>query len=462
MNLLLACLILLACSSKESDPVFELELLSASRVSDFQGAELESPVQARIVDQEGNPQAGIEISAAIIAGDGGIESMSTQSNDHGIVEINWRLGQEVLQTLALWIKVRPEARVEVSAQTKYVYQQPTQDQDGWEIGNLDFLSESGREQLLNGIDVLRRGDFPEVHSVLVIHKGKLVLESYYSGKDSNGNFIEWDRFKRHEIQSASKSYRSMLLGIAIEQGFIQNEHELLYTFFPEIEDTQDAELKKTITLDHVLTMSSGFEWDEWNFPFGHASNTLSQMYSKPLSQQTPFVLGLPMRDEPGTVFVYSTGTSRMISDIVEKAIDTDVVTFIQTYYSSVVEDFSPSGKYGAQMTPREMAKWGQVYLNKGTWKGQRIVSESWVEKSKTKRFDVNGRGYGFQWWINTYSTPNNSYNSYNAGGNGGQYVMIFEELDMVVVFTGGNFGLSRMSDVLNRWMVDYLLTAFGK
>ncbi|UCE92905.1 MAG: hypothetical protein JSV73_08760, partial [Flavobacteriaceae bacterium] len=96
----------------------------------------------------------------------------------------------------------------------------------------------------------------------------------------------------------------------------------------------------------------------------------------------------------------------------------------------------------AKKLPRDMLKLGMIYLNNGKWKEEQIISENWVQKSLQPQFDVPevGARYGYQWWIRNLNTSNSSYKCQYASGNGGQFIMIVKELNLVVVFTGGNFG----------------------
>ncbi|MBO3700638.1 serine hydrolase [Roseivirga sp. E12] len=451
---------LLSCS-ESSSPEYRIELVSQGNVLGFQGATLPQPIIAKVVSESGEAQSGIDVIPFVKNGGGFIESASTTSDANGLVTVNWQLGEALSQGLQISLKDNSKVFVTVTARAKYSYKQPATEQDGWIIGDVEELSDEQRSLIFNGIDRLRNDEFPEVHSVVVMHKRKLVLEEYYDGTDSNGNFIEWDRFTKHEIQSASKSFRSMLVGIAIEKGFVEGVDVPFYSFFPAFDNLKDEEQKGEITLDHVLTMSAGFDWDEWSFPFGHASNNLSTMYAMPSSQWVPYVLGLPMKYVPGSTFAYSTGTSLMLANVISNSIDTDLRSFTREYYSDLVEGTPVNDPNGNRMTPREMAKMGYLYLYDGKWKDNQVVSTDWIEKSITPRFEnINtSGGYGYQWWLKTFSTSKKGYDCYYASGNGGQFVVVNKELDLVVVFTGGNFGSAQMFDILN-WMEDHIFSAY--
>ena len=460
--LALPMLVMFSCGSDEETPVYEIEIVSGTDQVGFQRSTLPEPVVVKVVDQNGKAQSNVEMSAFVVSGGGTIENFSSKSASDGLVEVNWTLGEELEQQIRISLLKQNAVNVTVNYQTKYAYKTPEQDDDGWLIGDLDVLSAESKTVLFEGIDELRRGEYPEVHSVVIMHDKKLLLEHYFPGNTSNGVLTNWDRFTKHEIQSVSKSFRSMLTGIAIEKGFISGVDVPVFSFFPEHANLNDEATKDDITLEHFLTMSAGFAWDEWSFPFSDNRNNLGVMYSMPSSQWVPYVLGLPMQNAPGSTFAYSTGTSLMLSNIITKAVNGNMTGFTKQYYSDLVEGTPTNNPNGATMTPREMAKLGYIYLYDGKWKDNQVISTDWINKSIQVRFPQahpSAGGYGYQWWLRTFRTTNNLYNSFYASGNGGQFIVVNKELDLVVVFTGGNFGSIQMEAVLG-WMEDHVLSAF--
>ncbi len=458
----LILLIVASCSDSPSVE-YQLSIISGNSQSTIQGHSLPKPIVIKITDANQNPQKGVEVAVAVFEGGGVIEGFNGLSDDQGLIRIQWKLGEEVIQKSRLSIVSVPSVNTELQAFTNYRYSIPPRDQDGWEVGPLDFLNSDTKDLLFKGIDRLRAGDYPEVHSVLLMHNRKLVLEEYYSGRNLDGELVDWDRFTPHTLQSASKSFRSMLVGIAIDKGIIENVDVPFYSFFPEHSDLNDDDLKDDITLEHVLTMSSGLDWEEWAYPKGHPKHNLSAMYAKPRSQWIPYVLGLPMRDVPGSRFTYNTGASLMLDDVVSNSLDegTDLTKFAEDNFFSMVEE-EGDYPYITTMTSRRMMKLGYVYHYDGKWKDNQIISTEWIEKSTRARFPlINSQdgGYGYQWWIRDFVTPEKTYRCFYASGNGGQFIVVNKELDLVVVFTGGNHGLDRMYNILN-WMEDYVFTAF--
>lgn len=317
--------------------------------------------------------------------------------------------------------------------------EPPDDNDGWEVGSLD-LPQSKINYLLEGIDKVKHNEFGEMHSFLIVHNRKLVVEEYFPGVTSYGHHLNFDRFTKHEVQSAGKSFRSAMVGIAIDKGFIGGVDDKVFSFFPEYQDLATP-AKDEITLEDMLTMSSGLQWDEG---IEDASNNLSIMYGKPYVEWLGYVLGQPLAHEPGSTYVYNTGGSILLNNIIIKSIPTSFQSFLTTYYANLVESTEIPGvgsPQGDLTTPRDMAKLGYVFLYDGKWKDTQVISPAWIEASTQVRFQFdNNRGYGYQWWTRKLQSATKQYDVFYAHGNGGQFIMIIKSLDLVIVSTAGNFG----------------------
>ena len=184
------------------------------------------------------------------------------------------------------------------------------------------------------------------------------------------------------------------------------------------------------------------------------------MYSQPRNTWVPYVLSRPMAFEPGTTFVYNTGASIMLQDMLVNSLDMPLAEFNRTYYTNLVEGTASTNPSAVAMTPRDMARMGQLFVNEGKWKNNQVVSPEWIERSVTPEFiaaSSSGGDYGYQWWSRDFS--NGKHHAWMAQGNGGQYVLVFKDLDLVVVSTGGNFGSSDMFNIY-RWIERYVLRAF--
>lgn len=421
-----------------------VKALSGSGQTARQSETLQNPVILVVEDPAGVRQVGVDVSGEIVEGGGELSETRLQTDADGKVSFQWTLGQEYNNTARF---TAGDASTRVSAVARYRYFRPANDQDGWETAALD---EAAAAPLFSVIDGVRSGLWKNIHSVLIARGGELVFETYFPGRNSNGQAVNWSRFTPHEVQSASKSYRSALIGMAIDQGLISGVDEPLSTFFPD-HSQQFKDGKESITLENVLTMSSGLEWDETGAAAGNTTNSLSQMYQTPASNWTGFVLTKPLQYSPGSTFVYNTGASIMLNDILARGTGIQVADFVREHMATPLESANLPGvgnPLGASTRPRDMLKLGQVYLTRGMWKNTRVLSERWIDESLTERFQFNsGLGYGYQWWMRTLNTDTATYRVQYAAGNGGQYIILVRELDLVIVSTGGNFGSSLMDQI---------------
>ena len=353
-------------------------------------------------------------------------------------------------------------KFDVSSQ--YTYRPPENINDGFDVGSLDEVNINRRlvEQAVNEI---YSGRYKEVHSMLVYKDNKLVLEEYFQGHKyqwdaprHHGEWVTWDRNMLHGLKSATKSITSACIGIAIDQGFIESVHQSIFDYLPDHKHL-GTDGKDKITIEHLLTMTSGLEWDEWHAPLSSAKNDIVGIWFQDKDPVT-FILERPLVNEPGTSYTYSGGNMIVLGEIIRYATKMNIDEFSIKYLfeplgvdSSLWELQFENGviETGGSLaiTPRDMAKIGVTFLNKGVWNGKRIISEQWVEKSATSfpgnsginiPGEPSGRnGYSYSWWIKTFSVHGKKIDMYSAGGWGGQHIMVLPELNTVIVFTGGNY-----------------------
>lgn len=272
-----------------------------------------------------------------------------------------------------------------------------------------------------------------IDSLLVARHGYLVFEEYPR---------QYDNESRHIIHSCTKSYTSALVGIAIEQGFINSTDDRLVDLLPNRTMVNLDARKEAITLEHLLTMTSGLEWDEWTHPY--TSNLNSHYLMWTAGNQIQYILDQPMIADPGEVWTYNSGGSHLLGAIITEATGRTLLDFalenlfaplgISQYDISWPRDnqgyYLASG--GASMIPLDMLKFAYLYLNNGTWDGEQIVPSDWVQlSSETLIAFTDYSGYSYQWW--TY--PTDIVNVYAAVGYQGQFIFVVPELDLVVVFT---------------------------
>jgi CubicO group peptidase (beta-lactamase class C family) len=271
-----------------------------------------------------------------------------------------------------------------------------------------------------------------LHSLLIIRNGYLVTEAYFSPYQPD---------TPQNIYSCTKSFTSALIGIAMDKGYIRSVDQPLLSFFPDRTIANLDPRKRAITLENLLAMSSGLDWPEWSSIFSDPVNPIWQMYHSPDAVQ--FVLDQPMQTDPGKLFNYNTGGSNLLSAIIEKTTGMNSLAFARANLfepigiSNVFWYRDQNGIYrggeGLRLTPRDMAKFGYLYLNRGVWDGRQIIPAAWVDTSttdhiSTKRQSFAGDQYGYQWWL-----PASGF--YAAVGYGGQYIFIIPEKNLVAVFT---------------------------
>lgn len=348
--------------------------------------------------------------------------------------------------------------------TLYTYKSPEDINDGLEVCSLEEVN-IDQALIEKGVNDISRGKYGEVHSILIYKDGKLVLEEYFDGykykwdgPNYNGDWVVWTRSTLHVLQSVTKSITSACIGIAIDEGFIQSVDQSIFDYLPEYQHL-NTDGKEKITIEHLLTMTSGLKWDEWGAPNTSVDNDAIGLwfYDKgPIS----FVLERPLAYEPGTRFTYNGGGMDVLGEIIKNATKMDLDEFYRDYLLDPlgIDYFDWYGRFengvfdaasGLKITPRDMIKIGVTYLNNGVWNGKQIISKEWVKKSATTfsgntRINIPGEdsgriGYSYSWWTKQYSDSAKTINMFWAGGYGGQKIMIFPEINTVVVFTGGNW-----------------------
>lgn len=343
----------------------------------------------------------------------------------------------------------------------YTYRVPQQTSDGWETASLGDVGMDTVPviDMMNGL--LGRNHL--VHGILVARDGKLVFEEYFSGEHldlsdlSSGvayAYEDFDRNTLHCLASDSKSVTSILLGIAIDKGLVQGTDETMFSFFPDYSNYSDP-VKNQITLAHMLAMASGLPWNE-SYPYDDPRNDLVAMvYSE---DPIAYVLGKSTVAAPGAQLVYNSGTTNLLGEVVSRSSDMTLWAFAEqhlfaplgiTSYEWYAFPNAPEMAVASStlyLRPRDMAKIGQMFLDGGVWDGTRVVSQGWVSESTTEVMDVPAsesptpgylHGYGFQWWLGTFSTGSTDF--YTAAGWGGQFIIVLPDAEMVVVITAGDF-----------------------
>jgi len=344
------------------------------------------------------------------------------------------------------------------------YTPPPDTRDGLQVGSLENVH-MDQQKICKAAERIRNGKYGEIHSMLIYKDAMLVFEDYYEGHQYQwdapghlGDYITWDRDTQHCIQSDTKSFVSLCIGIAIDKGYIESVHQSIFDYLPDYQHFRTPENEK-ITIEHLLTMTSGLDWKEWGVSLGSIKNDQIGIWfweDGPMN----YVLSRDVVAEPGTRFNYSGGDIQILVEILRNATGMTVNEFSVTCLFEPMDIGSydwwlvfasgqVQGAGGLKLTPRDMVKTGAMMLNQGAWNDSRIVSEEWVDKCmipyagntgiKVPGEDLGRLGYGYTWWTKSFTYGGENIGMYLAIGWGGQKIMVLPELDMVVVFTGANY-----------------------
>jgi CubicO group peptidase (beta-lactamase class C family) len=298
----------------------------------------------------------------------------------------------------------------------------------------EWTSTSPEEQEMNSTILDEMMQYIEdssapMHGLVVTRNGYIVKEGYWS---------YYTEGMAHHIFSCTKSFTGTLVGIAIKEGFIDNVSQRVIDFFPGMTIENLDSRKESMTLEHVLTMTTGLDWNEWNNSYQDPTNMYNQMFGS--SNPIQFFLNLPMAHVPGEQWMYTTGASHLLSAIIQETTNMTTRNFAIEYLFDPLNitigawnvDLQGINNGGTQLyvTPRVMAKLGLLYLNNGTWDGQQILPEDWVTQASSPHASIYpDTDYGYQWWIDT------PHGVYHAAGSNGQYIYIAPEYSVVVSMT---------------------------
>ena len=320
-------------------------------------------------------------------------------------------------------------------ESKYTYQLPEKLNDGWQTSSLTMegLDSSKITDMIYSI-VNRR--YKGIHSVLLVKNGKLVLEEYFYG---------YHRDRLHALHSVSKSITSILVGISRDRKMIPNVDKPVYEFFPDYMDTRWVKQKYDITLEQVLTMSAGIDWDERSKPLTNSRNDIVALILNS-DNWIRYVLNKEQVEPPGERFNYSGGLNILLGGIIEKSSGLYADKFaenylfgplgISDYYWHRHSDGTINTQGGLALRPRDMAKIGYMMLKGGNWNGKQVVSQEWIKESTAHHLSGNyGYSYGYQWWSGKTVLNKEPVRSFFAWGRGGQFIFVFPTLDLIAVFT---------------------------
>ncbi|KAA3654560.1 MAG: class C beta-lactamase-related serine hydrolase [Calditrichaeota bacterium] len=324
---------------------------------------------------------------------------------------------------------------------------PEELNDGWQVAPMQ-LKGMDEEIILTLSDRVENGDYGQVHSMTIACGNHLIFDQYYLDHSSS---------ELHRTYSVTKSVVSTLVGIAIEKGFIASVDEKISTYLAQIDQYEivfQADTgKKQLTIDHLLTMSAGLEWNELAIPYSNSNNDWNQMtisddYIR-YSLQKPFVAA------PGTQFNYNSGCTVILGKILHLATGKhiDVLSAEWLFEPLGIVDYNwrtiavhdmPHAASGLDLRPRDMAKIGKLFLDGGIWEGEQIIPAAWAEDATAPHIPAwYETSYGYQWWMVRYTripqpgVNETQYLKY-AMGYAGQLIILVPVNGLVVVLTGGN------------------------
>ncbi|MFI8709595.1 serine hydrolase domain-containing protein [Bacillus sp. NPDC077411] len=286
---------------------------------------------------------------------------------------------------------------------------------------------------LSALESMIKSDHSNINGIVVVRKGYIAYEKYYNGYGPDDT---------HHVASVTKSIISALIGIAIDAGYIQNVDQKVLDFFPEY--VFNAAQKQEITIRHLLTMTVPYPFEDWHEPLDK------------LCQQPDWVTyTLDMLGEKGKLgaFKYSTAGAHLLSAIITRSTgksarefanerlfkpigmkeipDYEMKSFgFEDLFGKNVKGWikdpngNSTGGWGLTLTPRDMARFGLLYLNRGIWDNKEIISKTWIDESTM----INPNHYGYLWWVH----EEDGVFAYLARGDGGNVICCIPGKDLVV------------------------------
>jgi len=326
---------------------------------------------------------------------------------------------------------------------RYAYRPPTLLDDGWPVGTLDAadIDRAAIEKFVQGIldAPMDSPDAPQVRGLLIARRGKLVLEEYFHGHT---------RDALQNTRSASKSLSALTIGAAMQAGVPLTLSSPVYQVMNGGAFPADLEpAKRTMTLEHLLTMSAGFFCDDTNDDAPGNENGMWDQTAEPDFYR--FTMKVPLATPPGENSVYCSAMPNLALGMAGRAARENPMALfdrlvgeplkIRRYEWGLDHAGNPYGGGGMTLALRDFIKLGQLMLNRGTWQGRRIVSEDFATRAASRLYHLRNLYYGYLWWGEEYPYKNRTVYAYSARGAGGQTVTVVPELELIVATFAGNF-----------------------
>ncbi len=331
----------------------------------------------------------------------------------------------------LFERARAEGVPGFLAQVELPYHlRPPPSGSGWEIAAPAEVGIDPRH-LERTIRAVTRGEAGLLHSLILTRHGKLVAEEYFHG---------YARQDLHETQSATKSVASLLLGIALDRGYVESLDVPVLDYFPEY--ANDAEPGwEQVTLRHLVTMTAGVDWTPREVFAAHGAGP--PLFRKVFSRQ--------IIHTPGSKWLYNGADLNLLAGVLFQATGMHADELADRFLFGPLgitawdwelgkTDGYPSLAGTLELRPVDMAKIGQLVLDKGNWEGEQLVSAKWISESTatTSASRKEGQLHGYLWWQANAPLGAGHSQVMLASGWGSQFIYIVPDLDSVAVSTGGN------------------------
>lgn len=353
-------------------------------------------------------------------------------------------------------------------QQTFVFAQTSETKsDGLSVSTL--TAERISEKNLTRLDsAVTYGVFKNITSILIARNGKLVYEKYYNGATESS---------LHNTRSATKTITAILTGLAIDHKFIPSEKTTVFPYFKDKRQNLNPDPRKQqITIEDLLTMSSLLECDDDN---QFSSGNEERMYL--IEDYFQFALDLPIRGFPawsskpqdspyGRSFSYCTAGTVLLGGVIERSSKMKLDAFAKKYLFDPMGiqqtewQITPMGMPmtggGLSLRSRDLLKIAQLYADRGMWNNQRIISESWIEKSTNPKANAReNTDYGYLCWIQKFGAPEKSYSAYYMAGNGGSKIAVFPELHLTVVITSTWYGTGKAHAQSEKILSEFIIPA---
>lgn len=310
----------------------------------------------------------------------------------------------------------------------YAYAVPVDDGDGWAAANAgdEGLNVGLLESMMSFIHNAGQDEY--LRNILIIRNNRLVFEEYFQGVQKNS---------LSHLQSATKSVVSAIFGIAVANGSVGSVGDALFDYFPEYQHLNNPD-KAGVTLQHVLSMTPGFDWNEISTPVNGEEN--DNVAAHRSNNFIEYLLKKDIVTDPGTAWYYNSGCPMLLAGIVRNQAGIHIDEFaaqylfgpmgIQSLRWEYQSDGLPLATGGLWMRARDSAKFGQLFLDGGTWDGQQLIPESWVTASWTGYSPQDpGEEYGYLWWMREQE----GHRFWFASGYGGQLIVMVPDEEIVIV-----------------------------